>query len=737
MPQLLLGDLDLLADPYMAKVGSSWGEWVAITTTTDSLFLDGSIVSGEQSGNRTIAVQVMVKADPRPSLVRACELLFAEANKAANTLTFVPDEGQRVVYDVFRAQPERTDDEAEAWGYRTYTFTFPALPFTRSGRRVTTGALAPAITVADFDSATTGILLGTGGDRSDSGLGSEFGMPYDNSVAESSWVQVARAPSLTADTNCTVTNGTTYATGRGDANAANVTATASGLVEAHVTAAAATSAAAVTAGVNVAWDHSGRQFQVGVEWLDASSNVVRVDWGDPQYGFEVSQTTSGNPSWTGGTIWVSAARPSSATQVRVRLRAPSGVAGDIYPVLGSAVVPLAQGTISTTTAPTHGGSGAVYLPVRSIDPQTAQTGYVHPSNPQGSGYLQVVLTAPLDISAKPQMQAWASSDGTSMTPVSLRVSDSAGRWSRYDAPTISAVGADFWQLLSWPLTTPSQVSAAGAADLTAVAAVSLSMVRGWPAGDVIIDDITASDAPTATNSSRGTVYQLPIVGSARSTAKVALASTAGMTDLLVASVFSDCENPMLRVVSNVATAPAPACYDGVYSVIGALAPAESLTSPTCVVAQLINGTQVASQTLAGLQAAGNHYVDFGQVALPLVPVPDENTGVSYTFTLAPSSSSWSEALVLNAAASLTWVQNLTTTPAYAWVDEPVLPAQVGRIFVGAAADRTDARGLASPPIQSRPFQVASPSTRLLVYSTSGAPNVTLDYDPHWLVEPDA
>ena len=745
MAQLLLGDLDLLAGPYMAQVGTSYGMWQAITTTSASLFLDGSVVSGEQSGNRTIELKVRVAAEVRPVLVRACELLFAEANQPANTLMFVPDDGPRMVYDVFRAQPERTDDEAETpyggrWR-RTYTFTFPAQPFTRSDERTSTGALAPAVTLADFESATSGILVNSGARDTP---GSEWGMPYDTSLAESSWVQVARAPSFTADTGCSVLNGTTETTGRGAAPAAKITATTSGLIEAHVTAAGATSAVAVVGGVNIHWSGPPRLFQVGVEWLDASSNTVSTEWGEPQAGRNAELEAAGSPSWAGGTVWVASVRPAAATKARLRLRVPSAVNAEVYPVLGGAIVPLTQGTIPTVSPFAHDGTHSVALGGVSLN-AAGSGGYSRPSNPQAYGYLRVALPAPVDISAKGLLQVW-SGMAVPDRPLgndfaSITLSDASGKWSRYDSFTATAVGADGWQSLAWPLATPAQASTAGPANLAAVTSVSVSAIRAADSAfassnTVFLDGIQAVDQPTATNSVRGTVYQLDVVGSARSPARVGLSAATPLTDFVVASVFSDAESPMLKVASSVATSPAPSVYDGVYSVIGCVAPATVLASPSCVVAQLIDGTQVASTTLTGLTAAGNHYVDFGQVPLPLVPVPDENVSVSYTFTLTPSSSAWAEVLVLNAAAPLTWVPNLDTARKCAWVDEPVLPAQVGRIFVGDATDRSDARGLLVPPVQSRPFQVAAPSTRLLIYSTTTAPGGTLGYYAHWLVEPD-
>ena len=81
------------------------------------------------------------------------------------------------------------------------------------------------------------------------------------------------------------------------------------------------------------------------------------------------------------------------------------------------------------------------------------------------------------------------------------------------------------------------------------------------------------------------------------------------------------------------------------------------------------------------------------------------------------------------------IENLPTARKNGWIDEPEITSGLGRVWVGDSADRSDARAPLSPPVLSRPLQVKAPSTRLLVYSTAAAPDVTLTYWPRWLVEP--
>jgi hypothetical protein len=58
------------------------------------------------------------------------------------------------------------------------------------------------------------------------------------------------------------------------------------------------------------------------------------------------------------------------------------------------------------------------------------------------------------------------------------------------------------------------------------------------------------------------------------------------------------------------------------------------------------------------------------------------------------------------------------------------------MWVGDAEDRSDARSPLTAPDLSKPFLVAAPNVNLLIYSTSGAPEVdSSPYWPRWLVEP--
>lgn len=733
MPQLWLNDaIDLLTAPYTAEVGTEFGDWQAITTAVDSLFLDGSVVSGEATGNRTVRLQVSVAASPRWALVEACEALFVEANKPASTLRFVPDEGDAEVYDLFRAQPERTDDQSEAWTRRQYTLTFPALPFVRSGVRQTPAALAPARVLDGFEATTGGFGLadmppvGYSISYSGGSAPTTWAIPIADAAAAPLAAVVARG-AVEAVSNCTLTDGSVQ-------RSTKATATQAGMMEVCSTATWATSDDVVTAAVKAIRGAHALSCIVGVEWLDAGGASLSTDWGPDR---TVSLTGSGTAPGSWPDVWSASARPAAATQCRLRLRAVATVAGDVLDVSYLSAWPSASVPPTPSPGTGIGGSGSLrFVP----DGRVATT-----PGMAFAGYVRRALPAAVNISEVPyaMVAAQVLASGTTGTAaayapggpraVSVRLFNAAGDWARYDLA--GSTFANTWSSIRADLSTPASTSLGAVLDdvLSAVAAYDIAVLGTGVGGDLWdLDLLAAEPLFSGTSTRQGSVLSLDdIKGAARSPVRVTISGKTPMTDWLVAAADMAVP-PMLAVSANVATAAAPAPYDGVYRVIGALAPASAETNPTCTVAQLIDGVQVASQVLDGTLQAGNHYVDFGVCPLPMVGVPTDNEAVSYTFTLSPADTDWSEVLVLDMARPVAWLPNIATPMAYGWIDEPEPTAQMGRVWVGSTADRSDARSPADPPDLSLPFSVRAPGVQLLVYSTSGAPDVSLSYDPRRL-----
>lgn len=712
MAQLWLNDtLDLLTAPYLAEVGTQFGDWQAITTSVDSLFLDGSVVSGESTGNRTITLQVQVQDRwSRPALIGACEALLVEANKAAGTIRFVPDEGPSVVYTVYRAQPSRIDDQSEAWPRRTYELAFPAQPFTRSAERAMPAAFAPATTVEGFDSSPSGVFLGTPFSASISGVGNIYiAMP----TAASGSVTVAAFSVNPANTghvamspvsNCTGGGFPLTVTAQGDAEAVTASSWPLPTVDADF----------ITAGLNLG-PAANVAAQVAVEWLDDADTSLGVVWGLPR----------ANTSGVKFAPWVVARPPIGATRLRIRLRLLDAPAGDCDVYEGGAAA-AALSTVPVYAQAVHDGTGGLSAAMdadANTQPASARTGYVYGA-----------LPAPLDVSGKTYLSLWfeprtVDADfSVGRDVLALRLFDVAGRWTRWQLSGQVAFGA--WVRLGWD-PTAGESSPEGPADLSQVSGWDLSLRNTAP---WYVDTIAAGPAPTPSSSTYGTVFDLDVLGSARSPVQLTLSSGLAMSDWLVATAATDCP-PMLAVSTATATVAAPAAYSGVYRVLASVVPAAAVATPTCTVTQYVDGVQVATETLDGTQTEGNAYVDFGTVPLPLVGVPADSQSVSYGFALTPSGAAWGDVLVLDVDQPLAWVPNLPTAQTYGWIDEPEATAQLGRVWVGSTTDRSDARSPSDPPDLSRPFSVRAPGVSLLVYSTAGAPDVSLSYYPHWLVEP--
>lgn len=739
---VLLGTtLELNQSPYTLLLGTSWGQWSAITSTTSSLFLDGAVVSGEATGNREILLRVKVEALTRAALITACEALVSAANEPSNTLTFTPETGPSIVYEVFRASKVEAIGNTDVALFRAYELHFPALPFARSASREMAGALVPGTSLSlifdPMDAAFTGVVM----DQQTYDLAiPTFGkVPCTRPNILTSHAimalvtNAAMVGALTAVTNCTL--GTASVTNNyGTRTAVTMAATAGGLVEARSTAAWAIGTAdVITVAVNLSgpgpsWNVGPPSFLVGIEWLDSSNATVRIDWGTPYvkplavYASMMAETP---------TYWTCAPKPPTATQVRVRLRIPTATTGQAAYVVDLLAIPTL--TTDTTTAafiqPSHKHDGVNALMATA---------------PSRGTYYYKTLPATLDISAAAALTFWIflygmpSALGDTVN-LSIRLFDNAGKWSRFSMnPPYSIMG---WLQCLTLLASPVMSSAAGAADLTHIVAYDLEFINwhGHAGNSVMFDQFTVSPAPAPYLSSRGTVLTLdPILGSARTPAAVVVASPATlMSDWLVATVDATIGSPLLSVTTSAAAVAAPAGYDGVYSVIAALfpAPGTAPTTPTCTIVQQVAGVTVATRVLAGTVRPGNHYTDFGAVELPLVATTPENPTVSYTFTLAPTLTAWVDLLVIDVSASLTWVDNLSTPQNLGWIDEPDITTGLGRVWVGNVINRTDGRATTNPPTMSRPFQVVAPTTRLLVYSTATAPNVLLTYYPRWLVEP--
>lgn len=735
---LTLGALDLAARPYISRLqGSSFGQWVPLQSVIASLYVDGSVVTGDMTGNREIVLKVLVDADSPDLLAQACEALISEANAPSNLLTWTPDAGGVPrVYETFRASSlARADEDKYGPLRRVYDLHLPARPFVRSAVREQASAAPPGVSVDGMEASAAGVVMSQqvpGLSISGWGTVATAAPCVDAAVSP-----VARFTLGSVLAAVTVTGGSAAAATGSPSSVpmTRVTASAAGTVLVKTAAAFATSADYVTvdwAAVLSTFTSVPRSYQAGVEWLDASNAVVRTDWG-------VVASFNTSSVATPRAVWQASARPSTATQARALLRLTATATSETFDIYAVTIQPSTGGTVTPTNMP-HDGTAALGVTEANLTRNEDGSGTTYFYVYRAGMYARRALPAALDLSAQTRLRAWLQVGGGSLndSDPAIRLWDSAGNWSRYTVASVGMFPTGTWVLAGADLasptetsTTPCNLAAVVAYDLMASTLTTADYNVTGVSMAVYLDTVTAGPADAANLTPRGTVLSLDgIKGSARSTAAVVLTNSVAMTDWLVASIDGTTGDPLLVVTSNAATGTG---YDGVYSILCGRTDTSALTSPTLTVTQKIAGTTVATRTLTG--AVNGKYVDYGAVELPLVDTPDENTGVTYAFALSPTSTSYADLLVVDVDASMVWLPTLSTARKVGMVDEPDPLAGVGKVWVGDLADRSDARAPVTAPILSRPMHVQAPGVRTLAYSTSGAPSVTEYYWPRFVAEP--
>lgn len=722
MASLVYGELEILrTGTYSTLLGTDVGEPQPITASVSSLFLDGAVVSGESSGNREILLSVFIEADTRAGVVAAEEALAIEADRQTNVLVYTPDDGPSIVYETFRAVRQRTDDKSEPRVYRTITLTIPALPFARSNtRRDPFVTLTNVVIMPTTANLTGAIALDWVTTAPIAPEAYTEGIPFQTATGAGTGYPTAVFGGLSVVSGCTLTTAGSY-------KRITMTGSAAELVSSSTV---AVTAALLTVGV--AWDNwagtGNPTVTVGIEWFNGASSI-KVDWGTPK-----TETVEGRSPWA------TFKRPAAATAAKYRMKIAAS-SGDVIQAEYVLTEHLATASYNPVHPPTGPFTGGSFYAVPTFSASGAGA-Y------KGGSFEYFTLPSTVDASAQPALGLWLYRTPSAYAPQTLadgRLTmrlHSGATWSAWyyqpDATENIAFAEGTWRHPSFDPTTPDQISAGGAADLTVIDAVSFDLVSVGPdTAPYQIGPVTAGPLPGEGSSDRGNLFVLDtILGSARSPAAVHLSSTVAMTDAIAQAVDPADGPPLLVVTSDVATAAAPQQYQGVYSILGTRVPASAPTTPTLTIVQKHGGVTVAtSAALPGETLPGDHYVDFGNVSLPLVAIPDENVSVSLEFTVAPSSSSWAEVLVLNTNSPLMMLEDISPAVNNVWQDEPSIDTGIGKVWLGDDPDRLDAYSPLTPPTLCLPFTVKAPSVELFAYSTAAAPNAGVEYYDRWLVEP--
>lgn len=157
---LVFGGLTLTSAPYKALLaGANMGEPQAVVSAVRSLFLDGSVVSGKFSDNRTISFDIEITGATALAATQALDALQYQLDQQTNTLMVTPVTGLPVVFDTFRGQlAEDFSWKGRANGLRRLvTISMPALPFGRTPTTSTLTASATSLVQLNALTATTGL----------------------------------------------------------------------------------------------------------------------------------------------------------------------------------------------------------------------------------------------------------------------------------------------------------------------------------------------------------------------------------------------------------------------------------------------------------------------------------------------------------------------------------------------------------------------------------------------------
>lgn len=141
----VFGGIDLMSAPFKiaGQDGRDLGTPQVQTTSTPSFYLDGEIVTGRRTGNRTIELKVWIVARDRIELAASERILALAVDQPQNTFIWTPAGGLPVAYDTFRGQMVRDySEEVDQVDAGFYTLTLPAFPFARSTETVTIGTSA-------------------------------------------------------------------------------------------------------------------------------------------------------------------------------------------------------------------------------------------------------------------------------------------------------------------------------------------------------------------------------------------------------------------------------------------------------------------------------------------------------------------------------------------------------------------------------------------------------------------
>lgn len=412
------------------------------------------------------------------------------------------------------------------------------------------------------------------------------------------------------------------------------------------------------------------------------------------------------------------------------------------------------GTLDTTLKFEGAGSMKFTLAQYTVGP-VHSVSYGYKSSTPGRN----LLGGPLDISAEPNVSTrlnWpAPGSGLTWTVTVVLTLASSGGSSTVTTSVPVRSGATSWALVTFDLTALTTISGTGV-DLTAVTAWNVFVSSDAqlfasppPLSTAHVDDLRAYPPGSIGNSTtNGSVLTIPgVVGSARTPAAFELdLSGATFTDMLVHSPPID-QDPDVAILVGLSggTVTVPSAnmnYDGTY---GCVAYGQFVGSGTRTVTvtltQKLGATTIATLTAtATVTTTGsvNQPVSLGNITLPLVELPAENSTGSLVVAVASTggSDSFTSVAFCDTEGQTILFTGLTGTTQAIYIDAPDPTVGVGPMYASTSLSRTTAYNamaqLAAMP--GGPVYIEPGNNRLLTASSAGTPNVSATLFPAWLDE---
>lgn len=322
----------------------------------------------------------------------------------------------------------------------------------------------------------------------------------------------------------------------------------------------------------------------------------------------------------------------------------------------------------------------------------------------------------------------------------------------YTASAVAAPAALVWSQITFNFATPIPAGTVTAYSLV----IPVTNLNSSFHFHLVIDYLVAYPASGVRGTSTwGSEYILPaVVGSARTPVNLQLTPPSGtFAQMCLHAPPNDTPDSECLLTINdstppgAVTTPSGVRYGGTYSIWVSFKAASSLTAGNTITLTISQGS--ASAVLTHLVTADEHaqgtlhmLLHFGEVALPLVAIPAQNSQL-LTFTVASSglagTDTIGDVLVLDTRGQTVLTDIDTPASEAVWVNEPAPGSAFGAMYSSPSTGTlADALSITGNVLTGAPMWLYPPgNSRLLVWCNTLAPTAVLTYYPRWLQEATA